>query len=161
MEDKYLVGEYDNQVFIKIVGNATMKNSRTLDDLLNKLFEGSKKDIIIDFKECNYMDSTMLGVIAKNAVKIRKLWGTSLYAIKLSNMARTNLSSTGVHRLLSVIDEDSDNVNMQEIEKKDFDNKMDKTLHILEAHKTLMELNDDNKQVFKNVVSLLEKEINK
>lgn len=30
MEDKFLVGEYEDKVFVQFVGNATMKNSKLL-----------------------------------------------------------------------------------------------------------------------------------
>ena len=69
-EDKYLAGDYQGNLFIKIVGNATMKNSKTLDALFDKVFAGGQKDIILDFEECNYMDSTMLGLIKKTLGKI-------------------------------------------------------------------------------------------
>ena len=62
MEDKFLVGEVNDSIFIQIVGNATMKNSKTLEELFERIFTGDKKEIIIDFKDCNYMDSTMLGL---------------------------------------------------------------------------------------------------
>ena len=59
MEDKFLVGEFGDAIFVQFVGNATMKNSRTLEELFDKIFAGEKKEIIIDFKDCNYMDSVL------------------------------------------------------------------------------------------------------
>ena len=48
MEDKFLVGEFGDAIFVQFVGNATMKNSRTLEELFDKIFAGEKKEIIID-----------------------------------------------------------------------------------------------------------------
>ena len=39
--------------------------------------------------------------------------------------------------------------------------KGEKAKHILDAHKTLMSLSEENEKVFKNVVELLEKDIKK
>lgn len=161
-EDKYLYGEHEDNIFIKIVGNATMKNSKTLEELLNQILEGETKQIILDFEECNYMDSTMLGLIAKTAIKIKKTWKMSIYGIKLSNMVKTSLNSTGVDKLMTILEKsDFEEYESRVLENKDFDDKTEKAEHILEAHKTLMDLSEENKKVFKNVVNLLEKELNK
>ncbi|BDU50184.1 STAS domain-containing protein [Haliovirga abyssi] len=161
-EDQYLYGEIDGKGFIKFVGNATMKNSKTLEDLFEKLFKSDKKEIVLDFEECNYMDSTMLGLIAKTAIKFKKSWGLAIYALNTPNIILTSLKSTGVNKLMEFIeDENLKVVEVKKLETKDYDNKEEKTKHILEAHKTLMGLSDENKEVFKNVVNLLEGELNK
>ncbi len=161
-EDKYLAGDYQGNLFIKIVGNATMKNSKTLDSLFEKVFKEEKKDIILDFEECNYMDSTMLGLLAKTAIKLKKLWGSSMYAMNMSNAVSMSLKSTGVDKLLTTIDTTGFGiVEVAKIENSDFEGKREKTEHILESHKVLMELSEENKAVFKNVVTLLEQELKK
>jgi anti-anti-sigma regulatory factor len=159
-EDKYLVGAYEDKRFVKFVGNSTMKNSKTLDDYFDNVFAGEPVDLIMDFEECNYMDSTILGLIAKTAISMKKLWNKKIFAIKIPNMIQMSLKSTGVYKLLEVVSvEDEATVEMEELEKKDFQDKRKKAQHILEVHKTLMDLSDENKEVFKNVVELLEKEL--
>ena len=50
---------------------------------------------------------------------------------------------TGVYKLLEVVSvEDEATVEMEELEKKDFQDKRKKAQHILEVHKTLMDLSD-------------------
>ncbi len=160
-EDKYLVGAYEDKRFIKFVGNSTMKNSKTLDDYFDTMFTGEPVDLIFDFEECNYMDSTILGLIAKTAIKMKKLWNKRIMAIRIPNMIQMSLKSTGVYKLLEVISaEEGAGVDLKELEKKDFTDKRKKAEHILEVHKTLMGLSDENKEVFKNVVELLEKDLN-
>lgn len=164
-EDKFLAGEFEGNIFIKLIGNSTMRNSKTLEEYLNKILTGEKKDIILDFEECNYMDSTMLGLIAKIALKIKKIWLQEIIAINLDNSTLMSIKSTGIDKLLNLIE--SDNINkkdseeLEELENKDFDSKEEKTQHILESHKTLVNLNEENKLIFQNVVNLLEKEIEK
>ena len=36
MDDKFLVGEFEDAIFVQFVGNATMKNSKTLEELFDK-----------------------------------------------------------------------------------------------------------------------------
>jgi len=161
MVDKYLVGELDDKVFVKFIGNSTMKNSKTLEDFFVKLMAGDKKDIILDFGECNYMDSTMLGFIAKSAIQVKKLWAKRIFEINASNMVRTSLKSTGVYDLMQHLDEFATKISLSDLETVDFDDKDEKAKHILDAHKTLMSLSEENAKIFKNVVDLLEKDIKK
>ncbi|MGM0508851.1 MAG: STAS domain-containing protein [Fusobacteriota bacterium] len=161
VESKYLAGEIDNKMFIKIIGNATMKNSKTLEDLFEDLLSKEQEDIILDLSKCNYMDSTMLGLIAKTAIRIKKKWDSTLYILNITNMIRTSFKSTGLDKLVTFLDEDQDidEDDIDELEMKDFDDVRAKNVHILEAHKTLTELNDENKEAFKSVVDLLEKSL--
>lgn len=164
-EDKFLAGEFEGNIFIKLIGNSTMRNSKTLEEYLNKILTGEKKDIILDFEECNYMDSTMLGLIAKIALKIKKIWQQEIIAINLDNSILMSIKSTGIDKLLNLIEKNvinkKDSEELEELENKDFDSKEEKTQHILESHKTLVNLNEENKLIFQNVVNLLEKEMEK
>lgn len=161
MEDKFLVGEVNDSIFIEIVGNATMKNSKTLEELFERIFTGDKKEIIIDFKDCNYMDSTMLGLLAKTAIKLKKTWNKQIYEFNSASMVKASLKSTGVYNLMAHLEEFEGVVQLEEVEAKEFSDKGEKARHILDAHKTLMTLSDENEKVFKNVVELLEKDIKK
>jgi hypothetical protein len=107
------------------------------------------------------MDSTMLGLIAKTAIRLKKEWNQFLYEINSSNMVKTSLKSTGVYNLMKHLDDLKQEVELKELENKDFDDKTEKAKHILEAHKTLMDLSDENKKIFKNVVEMLEKDLDK
>lgn len=161
-EDKYMYGEYENKVFIKLIGNSTMKNSKTLEDIFATILKGEKKDIILDFTDSNYMDSTVLGTIAKNAVKVKKIWGDTVYAVNVGGSIKMGLSSTGIDKIIKIIENlPQNNAEMINVEKSDFSDKRSKTEHILEAHKILMTLNEENKKIFKNVVDLMEKELEK
>lgn len=161
MEDKFLVGEYEDKIFVQFIGNATMKNSKTIEELFDNIFAGEKKEIIIDFKDCNYMDSTMLGFLAKTAIKLKKVWNKQMFEFNAINMVKASLKSTGVYNLMEHLDEFNGVVQLTELQVKDFSDKGEKARHILDAHKTLMSLSEENEKVFKNVVDLLEKDIKK
>lgn len=161
MDDKFLVGEYEDKIFVQFVGNATMKNSKTIEELFDNIFAGEKKEIIIDFKDCNYMDSTMLGFLAKTAIKLKKVWNKQMFEFNAINMVKASLKSTGVYNLMEHLEDFSGVVQLTELQVKDFSDKGEKARHILDAHKTLMSLSEENEKVFKNVVDLLEKDIKK
>ena len=100
MEDRFLYSEADDTIFIKIEGNATMKNSKTLSDLLAKIFKGEKKNLVFEMSACNYLDSTFLGLIAKCALEIKKTWNSTLYIMNASNMVLSGLKQTGIDKFV-------------------------------------------------------------
>ena len=59
------IEETNNTPTIYLKGELDIHNSKTLDDTLQKLQNRSK--IILNMKEMQYIDSTGLGTIAKNA----------------------------------------------------------------------------------------------
>ena len=159
-ENKYLYGEIENTTFIKAVGNSTMKNSKTVSDILDKLLNGEKKEIILDMSECKYMDSTFLGLMAKYAMEVKMKWGTNLHVLNPTETVAVGLKQTGIEKFIDVImSSDVDNFETEEVKSNDFGSKLEKSKYILEMHKTLMNLNEENKETFKNVVDLMEKSI--
>lgn len=161
MEDRFLYSELEDVIFIKIEGNATMKNSKTLSDLLEKIFSGDKKNLVFEMSNCNYLDSTFLGLIAKCALEIKKKWNSTLYIMNASNMVMSGLKQTGIDKFIEKLEDENLQLDTTEIVTSDFSNKNDKTIHILEMHKTLMDLNEKNKETFKNVVEMIEKGLDK
>ena len=160
-ENKYLYGEIENIIFIKAIGSSTMKNSKTISDILDKLLCSENKEIILDMSECKYVDSTFLGLIAKYAMEIKMKWGTSLNILNPTEAVATGLKQTGIEKFVNKIENSYiDNLNIEEIQTKDFDDKIEKSKYILDMHKTLMNLNEENKETFKNLVDLMEKSIN-
>ena len=74
MEDRFLYSEADDTIFIKIEGNATMKNSKTLSDLLAKIFKGEKKNLteLIIAKNRNGPTETVELYFHKNFTRFRE-----------------------------------------------------------------------------------------
>ena len=59
------------------------------------------------------------------------------------------------------LEDENLDIEATEIAKSDFSERKDKTLYILEMHKTLVDLNHKNKETFKNVVDMTEKDLEK
>jgi|GEM_PF-1241969 len=160
METRYLVGELQNYVMVKFVGNATMKTSKTLENFFINLLKGEEKNIILDFEECNYIDSTVLGLIAKTALEVKKIWHKKMFEMNASNMVRSSLNSTSVYDLLIPLKENNEEFSFLELKNKTFHSDEERAKHLLETHKTLINLSKDNEKAFKDIVKLLEEDIN-
>ena len=78
-----------------------------------------------------------------------------------SNMVMNGLKQTGIDKFIEKLEDENLDIEATEIEKSDFSERKDKTLYILEMHKTLVDLNDKNKETFKNVVDMIEKDLEK
>ena len=120
MEDRFLYSELEDTIFIMIEGNATMKNSKTLSDLLKQIFDGEKKNLVFEMSKCNYLDSTFLGLIAKCALEIKKKWSSTLYIMYASNMVMNGLKQTGIDKFIEKLEDENLDIEATEIEKSDF-----------------------------------------
>ena len=78
-----------------------------------------------------------------------------------SNMVMSGLKQTGIDKFIEKLEDENFELETTEVRKSDFSDKKDKTLHILEMHKTLSDLNEKNKETFKNVVEMIEKDLDK
>ena len=159
-EGTILYAKNENRYFIKLTGNLRFTNGHDFSSLLNALFKDSDlKDIMIDMSEADYLDSTILGLLAKTANFMIKTFRRKATVLSINEDINFLLDSIGLTDVFIVVDtcdytpetlKEMPNINSSEQEDA-------KT--ILDAHRQLLELNEKNKTVFKNVVELLEKEV--
>ena len=72
-----IVEEIIGDILVEIItaNRVTVKDSEYLKELLNKKLDGGYKKIIIDLTECEFIDSTFLGVLVNGLRKAVKLNG--------------------------------------------------------------------------------------
>lgn len=156
----------DGAVLIKVFGRGTVQNSSAFYDYtLNKIKSGFK-NIGIDLIECPYMDSTFMGVLAALSKEIYGKTNHFLKIIGICDDALIHLKTTGLTRILDIqmngvclgeciIEHSGNPLLSKPLDKKEL------TTHMLMAHKELMQLTQDNKDRFENVVALMEKSLKK
>lgn len=157
---KYLFAYINNIYVIKLVGHLTYTNSGDLDGFINRIAaEGNFANILIDLTEAESLDSTNLGLLARIARLTLDSFQRKTSLISTKADINRVLKSMGFDSVFVMISEPghftSELAEMPHLEQ----NEREIAMTILEAHRTLMELNDDNNAVFKNVVKFLEKEI--
>lgn len=153
---------HQNQYFIIIKGALRYSQSGSFYDFIKKMLtdEENNKSILVDLRECSFMDSTSLGLLAKIANYTVK--NNLPQAVILSDKVDINalLESVGFDSVFyittakDVIIGETSQIDSALIEQKKL------AAVILDAHQELTMLNDKNKDVFKNVIQMFSKENN-
>jgi anti-sigma B factor antagonist len=103
MENQNFTKEEINGVSIETINlkRVTIKEAETFKKILTEEIEEGKRKIIVNFNQCEYIDSTFLGALVVNMKKIKPLGGEiRLAAAKGST--RSILEITGASKFFKV-----------------------------------------------------------
>ncbi len=161
-EGKYQFAQNDSFYMIKMSGNLKYTGSGGFDSFVENIFSNIKdKDMFIDLTDADYLDSTNLGILAKIADSVLTKYEKKTTIISSNPDITTLLINIGFDDYFTIIDESPETETLlndiSNIVAKD----RDMAIMMLEAHKSLMELNSKNKKIFSSVVKLLEDEVKK
>jgi len=161
-EGKILYSKKEQRYFIKLSGDLRFTSGRDFDSLLESMFKDTDmEDVMIDMSEANYLDSTMLGLLAKIANFFITKFQKKITILSTNEDINYLLSNIGLDNVFIIVTsfEVTPEVleNIPNINSSDRENAMT----ILEAHRQLVNLNEKNSEVFKDVIELLEQDTNK
>lgn len=134
--------------------------SASLDQFLERLFEQKDvENIVIDLTETESIDSTNLGLLAKIAQFSEDQLGRKCSIISTNEDINAIIESVGFDQVFLILqDSDQPDVELENVPEADAADR--ELAHmLLDAHRALTSLNDKNKEMFKNVVQLLEKRV--
>lgn len=146
---------------VKMIGRPTFATAGILRKLSKKLAKDKQiTSISIGMKDCEGMDSTIMGILTTLALKIRARGGDSIVLNPGSN--KQLLNGLGLGKIFQYVDdldaEDGDWHDLSTGEAPPVSPK-ENVETILDAHKTLMDADEGNVDKFKKVVDMLEKEL--
>lgn len=99
----YLVDAYSDPVLVRVEGRACFTNSASLHDFFARMHHRGKSRFVVDFQNCTSMDSTFLGVLAGEALELKRDHpGGSLVLCRLGRRNLELVRNLGLHRLLTV-----------------------------------------------------------
>lgn len=159
-EGKILFTRNDGCWFIKMNGNIRYPIGRDFDHFINRMFrEPTLQDVVIDLTDAEYLDSTNLGLLAKIANKMHEKFDRKVTLISTNANINYLLDSIGFYDIFIVISNPAatpgelhEITHLKAMEKQQAET-------MLEAHRLLMNMNEKNRNEFKDVVELLEKEV--
>ncbi len=154
---KLLAAKSKNTYLLKLVGDVRLTLCCTLDQLFEKVFADKEiQSIVIDLTQADNLDSTTLGLLAKIAVKA-SLAGLHQPSIISSNSDITLLlESMGFRQYFLIMEKPmTSDKDLSEVAQL-AGSEEHLRAQVLDAHRTLMAMNDQNKEVFKSVVQALE-----
>ena len=154
---KILQAEQQCIYVLKFIGEIRLYLCSTLDIIIDSMASNPLfKTVVIDLSETTIIDSTTLGLLAKIAVLARKK-SSFLPTIITTNPDVTRIIQTmGFDEIFIIMKEPASNITdleelpilkatEQEVREK-----------VLDAHLRLMDLNDSNREEFKDLVQALE-----
>ncbi len=153
-----LISSADGIHQVKVSGRATFECAPPLRDLAKKIEEESFSKIQIDLGACEWMDSTFMGVLAMLGLNARKK--AAIMEICAANQQnRALLEGLGLKKLFSFTDSSiAIDGQWQSGATRDVQQKKGAET-VLEAHKTLMSIDEQNVPKFEKIVDLVEKDV--
>jgi anti-anti-sigma factor len=150
---------YEEGVYVlKLVGDVRLTLSLTLEKCIRKaLQQHDTQQVVVDLTEAEGIDSTTLGLLAKLSLLAKEHFGWQPILVYESEDVYRLLESVGfVDQVFHPVRQrDLVKAPLQAVEALECDAE---TLRqqVLDAHRVLMSLNDDNSESFRDLVCALE-----
>lgn len=152
-----LVADQDGVYVIKMVGDVRLTLCISFDQFIDTMFNQQDfADVFFDLSEAEAIDSTTLGLMAKIALQGRDRYGITPLVYSSNPSINRLLQTMGFEEIFTIVSElnapvaADQSLASQNIEESRVKNK------VIEAHKILMSLNQDNREAFRNLVKMLE-----
>ncbi|WP_298147502.1 anti-anti-sigma factor GigB [uncultured Acinetobacter sp.] len=143
----------------KLIGEVRAHSCISLDKLLGKLEQ--HEDVvgaIVDLTQTTFIDSTVLGVLAKLGLKLKQIHHLQAIMLSTNPDITTLANSMGLGQVFVILNYRSESDVSTKALVDDHINHANMLHTVLEAHKTLMQLNENNQNMFEPLVKQLEKE---
>ena len=143
----------------KLIGEVRAHSCISLDKLLNKLEQ--HEDVvgaIVDLTQTTFIDSTVLGVLAKLGLKLKQIHHLQAIMLSTNPDITTLANSMGLGQVFVILNYCGESDVCTQALVDDHINHANMLSTVLEAHKTLMQLNENNQNMFEPLVKQLEKE---
>ena len=143
----------------KLIGEVRAQSCISLDKLLNKVEnQDGVVGAIVDLTETSFIDSTVLGILAKLGLKLKQAHKIQAVMLSTNSDITTLANSMGLGQVFVILDYCGDpNVCTRALVDEHITHSTMLNT-VLDAHKTLMKLNDSNQNMFEPLVKQLQKE---
>ena len=160
---RVLMANHQGNYVVKLTGDVRMTLCTTIDTCLNTMVQDpSFESVTVDVTEADGIDSTSLGLLAKISRLSTPLMGhVPLLVSGHPDITRVVESMGFRDRVYTIVsDVELDEVGrLKEADIQPLD-ESSATEQVLEAHKILMSLNDNNRKAFKELVECIENQVN-
>jgi len=155
---KILFAEKDGVYALKFVGDVRIACGPTISNFLDDIRASQHfHSVIIDLTEAECIDSTSLGMLAKIAIQSQELYGKKPTIVSDSEDIDRILKSVGFAQVFHIISECPDCGKLGQLPDHVLPESQLRD-EVLEAHRILMDLNENNRHQFQDLVEALEAE---
>lgn len=156
------IADHEGVYVIKMEGDVRLTLCLSFDEFIDDVLrEPNFSSVIFDLTDAQAVDSTTLGLMAKVSIKSGHHGKESPLVVSSNPSITRILVSMGFDDIFRLVDQSevedalrSSNDCVPLTEKNGNETEVKK--RVLEAHKTLMQLNDSNKATFQELVETLE-----
>jgi anti-anti-sigma factor len=157
VDGKILAASHDGAYVIRMVGDVRLTLCTTIDDYFQHMFEDPAfASVWVDLCDAEGIDSTSLGLLAKLALQVKERFGFAPAIYSCDPGINRLLKSMGFQHLFELHEEaccnpeDVDEIPAVEGSEQAVREK------VIEAHRVLMGLSEENRAKFKDLMSALE-----
>ncbi len=154
----------DDAMYFKVGGRATFTCCTELRNYAEKLLKGEFDTVMVEIEECTGMDSTFMGLLAMLGIERMQNKQPNVIIVKAGPSNLKLMEELGLTRLFDFTDEPLPELDWHEIFPVTEDARpavisMEGGRLMLQAHKTLMDVDEANVPKFQGVVDSLESEL--
>lgn len=157
-----LISGKDGIYRIKVSGRATFDCAPPLRDLAKSLASEKFDGIKIDLKACEWMDSTFMGVLAMLGLRAKAI-NAPIEICAADEQNKNLLAGLGLKKLFIFTETALDDEASADWQSGTTEavKMAEGAQTVLEAHKTLMDVDEENVQKFETVVNLVQQDIDR
>ncbi|WP_373186176.1 anti-sigma factor antagonist RssC [Halopseudomonas sp.] len=154
---KIQFAESEGTFVLKFIGDVRLTLCAALDAYIEKIFSVlTFNAIIIDLTETDGIDSTSLGLLAKLSILSRQKVGFLPTLVSTKDDMNRLLQSMGFDQVFNIVSEITPTATeLEDLPGQALSEELVKD-KVLEAHRILMNLNEHNREAFRDLVSALE-----
>ncbi|WP_173911488.1 anti-anti-sigma factor GigB [Acinetobacter sp. Marseille-Q1618] len=143
----------------KLIGEVRAQSCISLDKLLARIEQQENVvGAIVDLTQTTFIDSTVLGVLAKLGLKLKQAHHIQAVMLSTNPDITTLANSMGLGQVFVILNYCGDPTVCTQALLDDNVNHSTMLTTVLDAHKTLMKLNKNNQNMFEPLVKQLEKQ---
>ncbi len=140
-------------------GDVRLTLCTAVDGFLEKMFHDQAfKSVLVDLSRTDSIDSTSLGLLAKLSIKADKLFSYRPTLLSPRPDISRILFSMGFEDVFSIVEQPLEYEEQLEELPPSQISREELRKQVLEAHRTLMAMNESNRQAFQDLVETLESE---
>ncbi len=157
-EGSILAASHDGAYVIRMTGDVRLTLCTTIDEYFQKMFDDPGfASVWVDLCEAEAIDSTTLGLLAKLALKVKERFGFKPAIYSCDSGINRLLKSMGFQTLFDIHEElcaNPEDISEIPVVQGSEDKVKEK---VIEAHRVLMDISDENRARFQDLMLALER----
>jgi len=156
-EGKVLAAHQDGAYVIRMTGDVRLTLCTTIDDYFQKMYEDPNfVSVWVDLCEAEGIDSTTLGLLAKLALEVKDKFNFTPAIYSCNSGINRLLKSMGFQRLFELHEDVCGSADSTFEIPSLPGNERAVREKVVEAHRVLMDLSEENRARFKDLMTVLE-----